>query len=70
MLPNFRSIQKKDCSFRIYQNQKITNADPDHLFLVITQNWAMRLFVGFVMQGHIFAKSAIILPDTTRSFVK
>ena len=22
-------------------------------FLAITQNWAMRLFVGFVMQGHI-----------------
>ena len=32
---------------------KITHADPDHLFLPITQNWAMRLFVGFVMQGHI-----------------
>ena len=37
MLPNFR----------------ITHADPDHLYLAITQNWAMRLFVGFVMQGHI-----------------
>ena len=51
MLPNFRSMYKKDCSFKIYQNLKI--ADPDHLFLAITQNWAMRLFVGFVMQGHI-----------------
>ena len=52
MLPNFRIMQKKDCSFRRYQNQKLTHADPDHLFLDITQNWAMRLFVGFVMQGH------------------
>ena len=52
MLPNFRIMQKKDFSFRIYQNLKITHADPDHLFLAITQNWAMRLFVGFVMQGH------------------
>ena len=43
-----------DYSFRIYQNLKITHADPDHLFLAITQNWAMRLFVGFVMQGHIW----------------
>ena len=24
----------------------------NYLFLAITQNWAMRLFVGFVMQGH------------------
>ena len=48
-------MQKKDCSFRIYQNLKITHADPDHLFLAITQNWAMRLFVGFVMQGHIWS---------------
>ena len=23
MLPNFRIMQKKDCSFRIYQNQKL-----------------------------------------------
>ena len=53
MLPNFRICKKKDSSFRIYQNLKITHADPDHLFLAITQNWAMRLFVGFVMQGHI-----------------
>ena len=45
-----------DCSFRIYQNLKLTHADPDHLFLAITQNWAMRLFVGFVMQGHILRK--------------
>ena len=51
MLPNFRIMQKKDCSFRIYQNLKITHADPDHIFLAITQNWVMRLFVGFVMQG-------------------
>ena len=53
MLPNFRIMQKKDCSCRMYQNLKITHADPDHQFLAITQNWAMRLFVGFVMQGHI-----------------
>ena len=53
MLPNFRIMQKKDCSFRIYQNIKITHADSDHPFLAITQNWAMRLFVGFVMQGHM-----------------
>ena len=25
---------------------------PDHLFLAIAQNCAVRLFVGFVMQGH------------------
>ena len=36
----------------MYQNLKITHADPDHLFLVIIQNWAMQVFVGFVMQGH------------------
>ena len=54
MLPNFRIMQKKDCSFRMYQNLKITHAAPDHPFLAITQNWAMRLFVGFVMQGHIW----------------
>ena len=53
MLPNFKIMYKQDCSFRIYQNLKITHADPDHQFLAITQNWAMRLFVGFVMQGHI-----------------
>ena len=40
----------------MYQNLKITHADPDHLFLAITQNWAMRLFVGFVMQGHILTQ--------------
>ena len=50
----------KDCSFRIYQNLKITHADPDHLFLAITQNWAMRLFVGFVMQGHICTEESTI----------
>ena len=44
MLPNFRIMY---CSFRIYQHRKITHADPDHLFLAITQNWAVRL------QGHI-----------------
>ena len=59
MLPNFRIMQKKDCSFRMYQNQKITHADPDHPFLAITQNWAMRLFVGFVMQGHILCTNGI-----------
>ena len=59
ILPNFRSMYKKDCSFRIYQNIKITYADPDHLFLAITQNWAMRLFVGFVMQGHICSNISI-----------
>ena len=52
-------MQKKDCSFRIYQNIKITHADPDHHFLAITQNWAMRLFVGFVMQGHICISGAL-----------
>ena len=39
--------------FQNISKSKITHADPDHLFLAITQNWAMRLFVGFVMQGHI-----------------
>ena len=48
---------EKDCSFRIYQNLKITYDDPDHIFLVITQNWAMRLCVGFVMPGHIYHMS-------------
>ena len=43
MLPNFRIMYKKDCSFRIYQNLKITHADPDHLFLAITQKLAMQL---------------------------
>ena len=52
MLPNFR-IMQKDCMFRIYQHLKIPHADPDHLFLAIAQNWAVRLLVGFVMQGHI-----------------
>ena len=28
MLPNFRIMLKKDCSFRIYQNLNITHADP------------------------------------------
>ena len=60
MLPNFRIMQKKDCSFRIYQNIKITHADSDHPFLAITQNWAMRLFVGFVMQGHNYPKRSCI----------
>ena len=31
---------------------KITHADPDHLFLAIAQNWAMQVFVRFVIQGH------------------
>ena len=35
------------------KNLEITHANPDHLFLAIAQNWAMRLFVGFMMQGHI-----------------
>ena len=59
MFPNFRIMQKKDCSFRIYQNLKITYADPDHIFLAITQNWAMRLFVGFVMQGHNYNQESM-----------
>ena len=68
ILPNFRIMLKKDCSFRIYQNLKITHADPDHLFLAITQNWAMRLFVGFVMQGHIcFYHFCYIVPLQSRS---
>ena len=40
----------------LFQNipkPKITHADPDRIFLAIAQNWAMRLFVGFVMQGHM-----------------
>ena len=58
---NHGIAQKKDCSFRIYQNLKITHADPDHLFLAITQNWAMRLFVGFVMQGHIYSVGCVYI---------
>ena len=46
-------LGKQQKPFRIYPNLKITHADPDHLFLAITQNLAMRLFVGVVMQGHI-----------------
>ena len=68
LLPNFMIMQKKDCSFRIYQNIKITHADPDHPFLAITQNWAMRLFVGFVMQGHKclqFLKSELLKANST-----
>ena len=38
----------------IYQDIEITHGDPDHIFLAIAQHWAMRLFVGFVMQGHIY----------------
>ena len=33
---------------------RITHANPDHLFSAIAQNWAMQLFDGFVMQGHIW----------------
>ena len=33
-------------------NLKITHADPDHLFLAITENWAMRLFVGLGCRFH------------------
>ena len=36
--------------FRNKPKPKITHADQDHLFLAIAQNWAVRLFVGFVMQ--------------------
>ena len=72
MLPNFRIMWKKDSSFRIYQNLKITHAGPDHLFLAITQNWAMRLFVGFVMQGHILIEyvitSFVIIPGVKKTF--
>ena len=32
MLPNFRIMQKKDCSFRIYQNLKITHAARSPIF--------------------------------------
>ena len=52
MLPNFRSMLVE--GLPPSENLKITHADPDYLFLAITQNWAMRLFVGFVMQGHIW----------------
>ena len=40
----------------LFQNitkSKNHHADPDHLFLAIAYNCAVRLFVGFVMQGHI-----------------
>ena len=42
--------------FLFQQNLKITHADPDHLFLAITQNWAMRL------QGHILLSLSIKPP--------
>ena len=41
----------------LFQNTpkpKITHADQDHMFLAKAQTWAMRPFVGFVMQGHIY----------------
>ena len=54
MLPNSQEYVEE--AIALSQNipkYKITHADLDHLFLAITENWAMRLFVGVVMQGHI-----------------
>ena len=70
MLPNFRIMQKKDCSFRIYQNLNLPMLTliTYIVFLAITQNWAMRLFVEFCdawshlvpCQGYVYPQKPVI----------
>ena len=55
MHPNFRIALSEYIKI-----EKITHAGPDQLFLAITQNWAVRLFVGFVMQGHKYSVTNLI----------
>ena len=58
MLPNSRIMNKKDYSFRIYQNHKISGWPRSHILshIIILVGATV---LGFVMQGHIWSQWAL-----------